>query len=236
MDDWVTPFINSELWLRARCIKQARTRPGLEVEDLVQEVGTRYFETAEAWFAQDDTRDPLARCRSLLSYRLLNVVTEHDREMAKRELERLGPEEEEAPTPRIDRIPSPEPDAENVLRAKEIEGFIDEVPNATYRLAFRSIYQRGRTEEGDFTAARKAILRPVSQAWSMYATERLAPHVKESPWKRIVAQVIRCTGPLRPPVAENEKEIDDIKTARSWLEKNLQRARAAILARMGEAA
>jgi DNA-directed RNA polymerase specialized sigma24 family protein len=225
MDEWTLLLMKSLTWLRGRCIQRTRTRSGLSAEDLEQEVVARYFETAAEWFAEEETRDPLARCRALLSFRILNVVTEYDRRIA-RQMHDTGAEAGD----RLDRVPSPEPDATVLLLGHEARGFLRALSNATYRLVFTAAHMAHEVVKQDFTAPKLAVRRPVPEAWALFERERTGPDQPEAVWKRTVAQIIRCTAALRPPIDDGEREHVDVRAARSWFEKNLQRARAALLA------
>lgn len=219
-------LVGSLDWLERRCARQARTRPELSALELFQVVAQRYLERADAWFAAAPTREgELARARNLLAFLVMQEVKTADRERARRW---SPPPDADGDEERgLEAFPDEGPDLDRALSGQQAAAAIDALPNPTYRLALRAVFRSDRVEEPEFDAAPRAFARDRAEAWGLFAREREGDHPDRT-WRQVLAEIMRCTAALGRSLPE------ELKTAREWLDKTVQRGRAAVLRALAE--
>lgn len=220
-------LVDSLDWLDRRCARQACTRPALAAEDLFQAVVERYLERADGWFASAPTREgELARARSLLAFLVMQEVKTADRERARRWTPR-GTEDEREDLG-LDAFPAEVPDLDRALSGQQAAAVVDALENTTYRLALRAVFRSERVEAPEFDAAPRAFERDRAEAWTLFAREREGDHADWA-WRQVLAEIMRCTA------AYGHSLPAELKKARDWLDKTVQRGRAAALRALAEA-
>ncbi len=226
------------------CEQQARSRPGLDAEDLAQGAVVLFVERAPRWFAQAVQVSLEAQAWTLLKTCVRNLVTDHDREPKPTSL--TGPDDEAEAGPgelpdRDGESGGPPPNAETTLLHHEDERRrggalveeIEAVGNPTYRLLLKCVYVPRLLDRDDFRAAdahrvsgAAAFARPWDEAAALilaHASSELASSgapAHRDAWRRFLASCFRMTGdPWREPLSPQ---------ARGWVDRNLSRARAAL--------
>lgn len=215
-------LLDSLAWLDARCMRAASTRPELDAGDLFQEVAARFLEEVTAWFEGEETRlTDRARARAKLSYLIMNQVTEVDRARKKRR-DLARQQDDDNADLGMDLLPGPSVDLDRALDGRRAATVTDGLTNPTYRLALRAVYREDLVEEPEFGEAERAFKRPVPQAWLLFERERADAERRREHWRQVVAEIMRCVGPL------GESPAKALKTARDWLDRTVQRARATV--------
>lgn len=223
-------LVDSLGWLERKCAASARSRPELEAEDLFQEVVQRYLERAPDWFSGEASRESdLARARSLLTFLVMQRLKSADRERQRRG---SPPRREGEEDLGLDIFPAEGVDLDQALAGEQAARATDALDNPTYRLALRAVFREHVVEEPEFHAAERAFRRPVPEAWPLFDQERRASTHQAWHWRLVVAEIVRCVE------AYGASSPTALKSAREWLDKTVQRARAAVLAALatGEAA
>lgn len=225
------------LWRVA--VYQARTRPGLDPEELSQQAAEEFLRRQEAWFAQPPRDSRAAQAWILLRHGLLHAVTRHDRRQRVERGLSLEPaggldllEERDLTTGEL-RVAGEQRwiDAEaEVLLRQALEARIAGLSNPVYRLVIKAIDVRRLLGPGDFEQAdghrvggARAFVRPWAQAAELILGRPARP--ADEAWRRFVALCMRTEGD--PDTSVDTREV---KLATRWLDRNLSRARTALVA------
>jgi hypothetical protein len=204
------------------CQAKARTRPGLERKELFQAVVHRFVEKAPEWFQQEaDSRE--GQALSLLYFQLLSIVKEWDRQTKR---ERLVGGAVEDGNSWLEQLPASLVPAEREIDAQRRVARLEALQNPVYlllllavsapeRLSLEHLESSSRWRRGGSQVPARAV----AEAWEMLRAAREAIPSDEATWKRTLAEILHCTAPL------GESTAPELRGAKEWLDKSLQRAR-----------
>jgi hypothetical protein len=215
--------------LYAICVYQASNRNGLEADDLFQDTIRRFIEAAPRWFKQAPRAAVEAQASTLLRYSLLQALTGWDRERRKFPPALSQTDAEGNEVNILDTIGGETGTPEDILIADETYLRLRCVDNPVYYMLLVTTHLPESTGEKDFIVASehtaggaRTFIRPVDQAWSLFVHYRQSPYRKESEWKRLLAELIRCPGRL------GENDAETLEKAQGWFTRNLHRAHSAL--------
>jgi hypothetical protein len=204
------------------CRVKARTRPGLEWEELFQATVHGFVEKAPDWFKQEaDSRE--GQARALLHYQLRSVVKDWDRQKKR---ERLAGGADDEGDSWLEQLPARQVPVEQEIDAQRLVARLEALRNPVYLLLLLAVFAPWRLNLEHLESSSRwrrggsrVPARAVAEAWELLQTTCEAIPSDEVVWKRTLAEILRCLAPL------GESSTSELRAAKEWLDKSLQRAR-----------
>lgn len=169
-------LIKLDPWLDRKCRFLAARLPGLDADEVYQQVVREFLEKLERWLQQDATVDVVAQSKALMTYCLAHVETTELRDRRRR---REMPDDEDGNA--LDRVTEPVEPVDNAA-AREVLVQVRACTSPPCALCLLSLRLPATVEEGDAERAKAwkkggstAVPRALDDAWALYVSGMVRP-------------------------------------------------------------
>ncbi len=225
--EWQAPLFELLSWLEGHCRMQARPYPRLDPMEVQGEALERYLQRAPSWFAAGETRTtPRRRAQDLLKNLVRHIVTEHKREV-NRERRRAGVAFEDLDQHAKQIDPSfkvadanAEERREAAFRDARVKQHTLALKNPVYKLTLLGLYLSDDTHNEHFHDAKRAVLRSLDEAWTLFVAERatIVWDNDETHRRWTYGELLRSKTPMRTASPKAARTYYD------WLNRTAHRA------------